>query len=154
MNGSLEWKSAGAELPATESCIIKQTHTNAIKLLERFIDDYPSGKELKRALAVKLVLEGYAYREIQTILNVSLGLITKWKSYFEADGVEGLQSHHRGSRGYLRPQQKSEILSGISQQGSLNVEELEVHIAKFYNVVFRSKQSYYDLLKSCGNEWA
>ncbi|PSO74916.1 MAG: hypothetical protein BRC42_01380, partial [Cyanobacteria bacterium QS_1_48_34] len=78
MNGSLEWKSAGAELPATETCIMKQTHTNAIKLLERFIDDYPSGKDLKRALAVKLVLEGYTDREIQTILNVSLGLISKW----------------------------------------------------------------------------
>ena len=129
-------------------------HTNAIKLLKRFLDDYPSGKELKRALAVKLVLEGYTDREIQTIFNVSLGLISKWKSYFEADGLEGLQSHHRGSRGYLKPQQKKEILSWISQQGSLQVEQLEFYIAKFNDVVFRSQLSYYDLLKSCGNEWA
>ena len=76
---------------------------NSITLLEDLIKDHPSGKELKRALAVKLALENYSYRDIQKILEVSLGLITKWKHYFEAEGVKGLQSHHRGSQGYLKP---------------------------------------------------
>jgi len=44
-------------------------------------------------------------------------------------------------------------VSWISQQGSLNVEQLEFHIAKFYDVVFRSKPSYYDLLKEAGMSW-
>ena len=82
---------------------MKQTRINSITLLEDLIKDHPSGKELKRALAVKLALENYSYRDIQKILEVSLGLITKWKHYFEAEGVKGLQSHHRGSQGYFKP---------------------------------------------------
>ena len=136
-----------------KDCQMKQTRIHSIKLLENFVKDNPSGKELKRALAVKLSLENYSYRDIQKILEVSWGLISKWKDYFESDGVEGLQSHHRGIRGYLSREQKREILSGISQQGSLNVEQLEFYIAKFYKVVFRSKQSYYDLLKEAGMSW-
>ena len=48
------------------------TSTHTVKLLELFINDNPSAAELKRALAVKLSWEGYAYREIQRILGVSL----------------------------------------------------------------------------------
>ncbi|PSP34976.1 MAG: hypothetical protein BRC57_09745 [Cyanobacteria bacterium QS_8_48_54] len=136
-----------------KDCQMKQTRINSITLLEDFIKDHPSGKELKRALAVKLALENYSYRDIQSILNVSLGFITKWKHYFQTDGVEGLQSRHRGSQGYLSLEQKRKIVSWISQQGSLNVEQLEFHIAKFYDVVFRSKPSYYDLLKEAGMSW-
>jgi transposase len=68
------------------------TSTHTVKLLELFINDNPSAAELKRALAVKLSWEGYAYREIQRILGVSLGFITKWNHYFEQEGIDGLQS--------------------------------------------------------------
>ncbi len=34
---------------------------------------------VRKALAVKLVYQGYKYEEIQTILDVSLGSITSWK---------------------------------------------------------------------------
>ncbi|PSO65482.1 MAG: IS630 family transposase, partial [Cyanobacteria bacterium QH_6_48_35] len=44
---------------------------HSIKLLENFVKDHPSGKDLKRALAVKLSLENYSYRDIQKILEVS-----------------------------------------------------------------------------------
>ena len=50
---------------------------HSIKLLENFIKNHPSGKELKRALAVKLSWENHPYRDIQKILEVSLGLIRK-----------------------------------------------------------------------------
>ena len=68
---------------------MKQTRIHSIKLLENFVKDHPSGKELKRALAVKLSLENYSYRDIQKILEVSLGLISNWKDYFESDGWKG-----------------------------------------------------------------
>ena len=38
-------------------------------------------------------------------------------------------------------------------QECLNLKELEVHIAKFYKVVFPSQPSDYDLLKEAGKSW-
>ena len=54
-----------------KDCQMKQTRIHSIKLLENFVKDHPSGKDLKRALAVKLSLENYSYRDIQKILEVS-----------------------------------------------------------------------------------
>ena len=108
---------------------------------------------MKRALAAKLSWEGYAYREIQRILGVSLGFITKWNHYFEQEGIDGLQSHYRGRQRYLTPQQRHDILNWLDQQSALSIEDLEAYIAKNYNVVFRSKRNYYDLLKAAGMSW-
>ena len=71
---------------------------HSIKLLENFIKNHPSGKELKRALAVKLSWENHPYRDIQKILEVSLGLIRKWKRYFHTDGWEGCSPMSEESR--------------------------------------------------------
>ena len=84
---------------------------------------------------------------------MSLGFITKWNHYFEQEGIDGLQSHYRGRQGYLTPQQRHDILNWIAQQSALSIEDLEAYIANNYNVVFRSKRSYYDLLKAAGMSW-
>ncbi|MDZ8028333.1 MAG: hypothetical protein RMX97_27115 [Nostoc sp. DedQUE11] len=39
--------------------------------LQEFIDSRPDAREVRKALAVKLVYQGYKYEEIQTILDVS-----------------------------------------------------------------------------------
>ena len=44
--------------------------------LDAFIESNPDPRELKRALAVCMVSEGYKHREIIKILQVSSGLIT------------------------------------------------------------------------------
>jgi hypothetical protein len=41
--------------------------------LKTFINSNPDPRELKRALAVQMVQQGYAYRDIQAVLQVSLG---------------------------------------------------------------------------------
>ncbi|MEH2440682.1 helix-turn-helix domain-containing protein [Nostoc sp.] len=44
--------------------------------LQEFIDYRPDAREVRKALAVKLVYQGYKYEEIQTILDVSVASIT------------------------------------------------------------------------------
>lgn len=46
---------------------------NANAKLQDFIDMRPDAREVRKALAVKLVYQGYLYDEIQTILDVSRG---------------------------------------------------------------------------------
>ncbi len=60
---------------------------NANAELQEFIDFRPDARELRKALAVKLVYQGYLYEEIQTILDVSVGSITGWKQAYEEYGI-------------------------------------------------------------------
>ncbi len=69
---------------------------DAIAELQEFIALRPNAREVRKALAVKLVYQGYLYEEIQTILDVSLGSITGWKQAYEQDGIDGLRLNHRG----------------------------------------------------------
>ena len=46
-----------------------------IEILKEFIRSNPDSREMKRALATKLVLEGYRYQTVQQILAVSSGFI-------------------------------------------------------------------------------
>ncbi len=43
--------------------------------LQDFIDMRPDACEVRKALAVKLVYQGYLYDQIQTILNVSHSMV-------------------------------------------------------------------------------
>lgn len=67
--------------------MINQHLQGVIAELQEFIDDRPDGREVRKALAVKLVYQGYKYEEIQTILDVSLGSITSWKQAYEEYGI-------------------------------------------------------------------
>lgn len=44
-----------------------------IELIQEFLKNPLNGRENQRALAVKLVLEGYRYQAVSEILSVSLG---------------------------------------------------------------------------------
>ena len=62
--------------------MISELKEKEIKALTDFINSNPDPRELKRALAIKLVLENYAYRAIKQSLGVSYGFISKWKISF------------------------------------------------------------------------
>ena len=63
-----------------------------IEGLIKFINSNGDSREMKRALAVKLALQGYVYRTIENILkNVSQGYISKWKKRFITQGIPGLR---------------------------------------------------------------
>ena len=58
--------------------------------LTAFLKQRRDARELKRGLAVKLSLEKYRYHQIQSIVDGSIGFISKWKKAFLAQGVKGL----------------------------------------------------------------
>lgn len=121
--------------------------------LEDFIHSNPPSLELKRALAVQLHQRGQSYRAIRDILQVSLGFISASHQRYEARGVEGLKSQYWGTQGYLSAQQKQEISEWLQQKDWWTLEELAEHIEEQYGVVYRSAQSYTQLLKDAGFSW-
>ena len=56
--------------------------------LDTFIRSNPDPRELKRALAVKMTLGPYSQSQIETLLGVTTGFISKWKK-IERDLVLG-----------------------------------------------------------------
>lgn len=122
------------------------------ELLE-FIQRNPDPREVKRALAVKLVLQNYSYFQIREILNVSVGFITKWKQIFIEQGIAGLKLGYKGASSYLSTEQKQVVLQWLSTKNYWDLEELQSHLEQEYSVMFKSKQSYYALFKEAGISW-
>ena len=121
--------------------------------LRQFIQDNPDPRELKRALAVQMVLQDYRHREIQSVLQVSSGFISKWIQAFDKQGVEGLRLQHKGSTGYLDAQQRQAVLEWLKQKNYWDLQELQIYLENSYGVVFRSLQSYYELFHQAGISW-
>lgn len=121
--------------------------------LTEFIQSNPDPRELKRALAVRMVMQGYTYYEIRDVLQVSVGFITKWKQSYEQQGVSGLRLRHQGSTGFLNPQQRQAVLEWLQQKNDWNLGELQQQLEDHYEVVFESKQSYYTLFAQAGITW-
>ena len=121
--------------------------------LNKFISSNPDPRELKRAIAVKMSLQGYTHSKIMAILGVSSGFISTWKVRYEADGVTGLKLAYKGGQGYLGPIQKQAVIDWLKARANWDLRELKQHLAEHYGVVFQSKQSYYDLFKEAGISW-
>jgi transposase len=124
-----------------------------LQILEEFIKTNPDSLELKRALGVKLALSGYAYRAIQEIIGVTPGFIAKWKKEFISAGIEGIILKYKGSRPYLNAEEKQELIQWIINQSHWDIWELETYVLETYEVVFKSRQSYYQLLKEARISW-
>ncbi len=117
---------------------------------ETIISNSEIVSEVERAVAVNMVKAGLKLREVCKILNVSDAFVSKWKIVYENKGAEGLRSGYKGSKGYLNKSQKDEIIKYLETREYLSVEELRDYIEKEYGVLYKSKQSYYDLLNSGG----
>ncbi|WP_334879566.1 helix-turn-helix domain-containing protein [Nostoc sp.] len=124
-----------------------------MRSLSEFIENSQDKREVQRALAVKMLLEGYTHVAIQSILDVSSGFISKWKKAFFTSGVEGLKLRYKGSQGFLNPQQRAGVIEWLKTKDKWNLSELEYEIASSYGVVFESKQSYYNLFDAAGISW-
>ena len=121
--------------------------------LVKFVESNPDSRELKRALAVQMVLKGYLYRQIAEILSVSDSFISKWWLVFEADGVMGLQLNYQGSKGYLNIGQRQAVVNWLQQKNYWNLTQLQQHIQDRYSIKFKSRQSYYELFAVAGISW-
>lgn len=114
-----------------------------ITALSDFIDSKGDPRELKRALAVQMVIQKYSYFEIRDLLQVSVGFISKYKQLFKQQGVRGLTLKHQGSNGYLDKNTRLEVNEWLQQKNDWNLAELKQHLLDNYGVVFASSQSYY-----------
>lgn len=122
-------------------------------LLTQFIRTTKEPKEQLRGLAVQMVENGYTYREIQAVLNVSVGFISKCKRAYKQEGVSGLKLRYWGTKGYLTQEQKQQVLEWLKTRAWWSVDEVFDYIEQNYRVTFESKQSYYDLLHLAGLSW-
>lgn len=125
----------------------------SMKELSEFIQSNPDSRELKRALAVQMVLQEYTYFAIRDVLQVSVGFISKWKQVFEERGLAGLVLQHQGSVGYLDAKQRQAVLNWLKEKNYWNLSELQQHIEEVYEIVFASNQSYYELFADAGISW-
>jgi putative transposase len=75
-----------------------------------------------------MVLQDYRHREIQALLQVSSGFISKWTQAFEQHGVEGLRLQHKGSTGYLDAQERLAVLEWLKQKNYWDLQELQVYL--------------------------
>lgn len=132
-----------------------EAHPKAAQIaeLQAFITGQRDGRQLKKALAVKLLYQGYRYEAIVAILEVSLGSISSWKQAYETAGLAGFRPRHQGRQSYLDPSQRTAVLDWLNQKSIWTLGELEYHLAETYDVVYESKQSYYDLFEAAGLSW-
>lgn len=130
----------------------KSSQTEIEELL-KFIKGNPDSRELQRALAVKLVFENYSYSQIQQVLNVSLGFISKWTTVFKSQGIGGLKLGYKGDPGYLTLEQKSKVITWLKNKDYWDLAEVEFYLSESYGISFKSKQSYYDLFTLAGISW-
>ena len=105
---------------------------------------------MKRAVSVKMRVQGFSPVQICQVLNASLQYVSKWKGLYEAEGGAALRLGYRGSEGYLEERQRQAILRWIGARATVSVEALRDYIEEQYGVVYRSKQSYYELLDAGG----
>ena len=121
--------------------------------IEEFIASNPDPRELKRALAIKMRLQGMKHRQIQPVLGVASSYISRWEKCYQADGISGLRLAHKGSAGYLSASQRAAVVSWIEQESQRTLWELIDYVEQEYQVLYRSLESYYTLLKEAGMSW-
>ena len=130
-----------------------RVHGRKVEELIEFIQRNPDPRELKRALAVQMVMQNYKHSTIGNVLGVSVGFVNKWKYIFVEQGVRGLRLKYKGSKSYLNSEQKQNILTWLQQKNYWHLSELKEYVEDNFNVVFESNQSYYDLFKQANISW-
>ena len=133
--------------------IKQQEEYNKMADLVNFIKSNPDPRELKRALAIKMSIERQPDQIITQILGVSKSFIRDWKKAFKAEGIAGIKLGYKGAKGKLTNEQKIEIFEWLKNKEYWHLDELMNHLEDKYNVIYKSKQSYYDLFEQGRVSW-
>jgi putative transposase len=112
-----------------------------IPQLESFIKSDIDARELKRAIAVRMALEGKLYQEISKMLGVSEFFVGYWKKIFKAQGVEGIKLGYKGLQGYLTERHTDVVVEWLKNKQYWNLEELVTYVEQEFGVSYKSKQS-------------
>ena len=110
-------------------------------------------RECKRALAVKLDLQGYTNSFIADLLEVSTSFIRKWRTRYQRDGIDSVYLQYQGSQGYLTSEEHAEVIAFLKTKDSYRVEAWRDDLEEQYDVVYTSKQSSYNLLHEAHISW-
>lgn len=124
-----------------------------IASLDTLIKSNPDPRELKRALAVKMAIEGNTQKKVAQILGVSQYFVADWKKAFKASGIEGIKLGYQGTKKYLTDEQIAETMEWLANQKYWHLDELVNYLDSKYGVVYKSKQSYYDLFSLAQISW-
>lgn len=119
----------------------------SLQALKKFIERNKDSRELKRALAVKMSLEGLPLKAVAKNLNLSFQFVWKWKQVYTHKGIEALNLGYQGAVSYLKEKARRQIKQWLQGQENITVKELEEYILKRYNVHYKSRQSYYTILR-------
>ena len=97
-----------------DNLLIKQQEkSDKIVRLEGLIKSNSDPRELKRALAVKMSLEGYSDRIVAQLLGVSTSFVRDWKRAFKVGGIAGIKLGYQGAIGKLTTEQRREIIEWL-----------------------------------------
>jgi putative transposase len=118
--------------------------------LQAFLTQHRDSREYRRGLAVKLALQGYLYATICEMLDVTPGFVSQAKTAYETTGVDGLRLKYQGGQSFLTDEQRQAVITWLKAQQTWSVELLRSHIETTYAVVYKSNQSYYEMLAEAG----
>jgi putative transposase len=118
------------------------------------IDQFLADKlESKRALAVKMYTQGYVFPLITSLLDVSESFVRKWVQQYKKYGINSLYLQYKGSQGFLSPGERKQVIDFLEEKDFYSVEELQTYLLETYQVQYKSKQSYYNLLHEAKLSW-
>lgn len=121
--------------------------------LQTFIASTKDSRELKRALAVKMTLSGRRWAEVMEDLGVSHAFISKWRSRYKSNGLSSLLLAYRGSEKYLTGAHRHQVCAWLHQQTHWSPRQLCDYLRNEYGIVYKSRQSYYDILHEAKVSW-
>src|SRR5689334_11567787 len=93
-----------------------------------FLHEHRDSREYRRALAVKLALQGHPYASICELLDVTPGFISQAKTAYETLGLDGLRLKYQGGTPFLSTEQRQAVIDWLKQQQTWSLEQLRSHI--------------------------
>lgn len=123
-------------------------------------------RELKRLQAVRLYGMGESVATIQKLVGCGPVSPAQWAIVYRHGGLEGLQSRWQGGNANrLTIEQRQDLAAKLEQynpeqviapemrveRGTFwTVSDLQIVVAQWYGVVYRSESSYRNLIHACG----
>lgn len=126
---------------------------NLLEQLDNFLNQTKDAREMKRALAVKMILQKKSYHEVKRLLKVSHQFISKWKNQAIFEGVDSLRLQYKGRKSQLNYQEKEQVIQWLREKDYVRLSDVKIYLEQEYNLIYDSEQSYYILLKEAKISW-
>lgn len=90
--------------------------------LEDIINSSTDPREIKRAIAVKMVTLRCVTDDICLLLEVSDAFVSQWKRRYEEHGANGLLLGYQGGQGFLTESERQEVMAYLNVHTALSLE--------------------------------